>query len=429
MPAERLPFFYGWLILGLGCLATSVAYGIRGSFSVFYVAILQEFGWSRADTALIFSMGIITYGLTAPVSGALIDRFGPQRVLPVGCTLVALGAFACSQATEIWQFYLFFAVLSVGVCLTAFVPYSSMLSRWFVRRRATAFGILSAGSSTSFGFLLISELLISSFGWRMAYVWLAALIVVVLLPLETFLPRLQPSDVGQYPDGKAPPSQPRLSAVRSATAAASLVATKWRSTDWDLGKALRTHRFWALFIANMSLWGLGQQLLVAHQVAFAVDLGFSATLAATMAMVFGLCNSAGALVGGVTADRFGREWGFTIGCAVAVVGVSVLVLARLAPSAWLLYSYAVIMGFGFGVASPALTCTTADLFAGRNFGSINGAMVMGFGLGGFVGPWVGGYIYDRTGDYLPAFFYVMGCIVVAAVFLWIAAPRQVRRIN
>jgi MFS family permease len=101
---NRLPIFYGWMILAAGCLTITIAYGIRGSLSVFYVAILDTYkDWSRAETSLIFSTGIIVYGVTAPIAGALIDRFGPRRVMPIGCIMVALGTGACSQANAIWQ--------------------------------------------------------------------------------------------------------------------------------------------------------------------------------------------------------------------------------------------------------------------------------------------------------------------------------------
>ncbi|MCL5025620.1 MAG: MFS transporter [Chloroflexi bacterium] len=422
--ADRLPFFYGWLILGMGCLATSIAYGIRGSFSVFYVAILQDFGWSRAETALIFSTGVAVYGFTAPISGALIDRFGPRKVMPVGCMLIAIGTAASSQANSIWQFCLFFALLSMGACLTAFVPYSTVVSRWFVRRRAFAFSILNAGSNTSFSFPLMSELLIASGGWRLAYLWLAGLVAIVLLPLETLFARRHPADVGQHPDGVPP--DPRPIASRVVPALSGVVDRQWAATDWTLGRALRTYRFWAVCIANLTLWGLGQNLLVAHQVAFAVDIGFSATLAATVALVYGLSSSIGA-AGGYISDRIGREWTFTIGCSMAIVGVAILIAARYVPSVWILYAYAVIMGTGFGLAGPALTSSLADLFAGPNYGAITGGMVMGFGVGGAVGPWLGGLIYDRTGQYVPAFIFVMAVIGVAVVSLWIAGPRQVRR--
>ncbi|MCL4370677.1 MAG: MFS transporter [Chloroflexi bacterium] len=412
----------------MGFLATTIAYGIRGSFSVFYVAILQDFGWSRADTALIFSTGIAVYGMTAPISGALIDRFGPRRVMPVGCTLIAIGTAASSQANAIWQFCLFFALLTMGACLTAFVPYSTVLSRWFMRQRAVAFSVLSAGSGAAFALLLVSETLIVNLGWRAAYIWLAILVLVALLPLETVFIRRQPADVGQYPDGVAPSRNPRSASSRaSVTTISGAIDGRWASTDWTLWSALRTHRFWGLFVANMTLWGLGQNLLVAHQVAFAVDIGFSATLGASMAMIYGITCTVGSL-GGYISDRIGREWAFTIGSSVALAGVVTLIGARYFPSAWLLYVYAIILGAGYGLAGPALTSSTADLFGGRNFGSINGAMVLSFGLGGSIGPWLGGLIYDRTGGYVPAFIFVVAMISVAVAALWVAGPRQVHRI-
>lgn len=425
----RLPVFYGWVILVAGCLTTTIAYGVRGSFSVFYVAILDTYkDWSRAETALIFSAGIIVYGITAPISGALVDRFGPRRIMPVGCLLVFIGTAASSQAHAIWQFCLFFALLAMGACLTAYVPFSTMLANWFHRRRATAFGIFSAGSNFSLTFLLLSQLLIASFGWRNAYLYLSALVVLVLLPLVAIVPRHRPSDLGQYPDGVTPSSVTGTRVVVR-PAGQTALSRAWASHEWSLGRALRTYRFWALFLANMSLWGLGNNLLQAHQVAYAVDIGFSATQAASMAIVWGIGAAIGASSGGGLADRHGREPVFTIGVVIAIAGVGLLALTSFLPVIWLLYGYALVIGLGIGLANPAQSATVADLFAGRNFGAINGAMVMGFGVGGSLGPWIGGLIFDHTRSYLWAFAFVACALLFSIVCIWITGPRYVRPVS
>ncbi len=421
----RTPFFYGWAIVGSGCLAECLAYGVRNSFAVFYVAILNEFGWGRADTALIFSAGIVAYGLTAPVSGALVDRLGPRRVMPVGALLLAAATAAASQANAIWQLSVLFALVCVGTCLTGFVPNAAILARWFVTKRGRAFGLLNAGWGSSFIFVIIAEVLISSFGWRSSYLILAAAAAIVLIPLNLLIPRSRPEEMGLLPDG-GPVLPARTPApARPAPAGPDATAKQWASTDWTFGRAIRTYRFWATFLANLSLWGIGQNLVIAHQVAFAVDLGISVAIAATVGSLFGIMSSVGAL-GGHISDRVGRERAFTAGVAVALVGMALLIASRYVPSAPLLYVYAITIGIGLGVAGPALTSSVADLFAGRNFGSINGAMVLGFGLGGSIGPWLGGFIFDTTGEYVPAFAAVMLAMMIAVACLWVAGPRQVR---
>ncbi|MDO8491021.1 MAG: MFS transporter, partial [Dehalococcoidia bacterium] len=113
--------FYGWTLLAMSAVCMFIIYGLRYSFSVFYVAILNEFGWSRADTALIFSVNVIVYGLTAPIAGGLVDRFGPRVVLPLGALALGLGAIASSQANAIWQFMaLYGVVMALGISAAGF---------------------------------------------------------------------------------------------------------------------------------------------------------------------------------------------------------------------------------------------------------------------------------------------------------------------
>ena len=113
----RIPFFYGWVIVVAALLSLGLTYSIWYSFSVFYVALLRDFHWSRASTASIFSTFVIVGGIASPVSGALVDRFGPGRVVAIGGAVLAAGMLICSGLTELWQFYLAFGVVAaLGTC-------------------------------------------------------------------------------------------------------------------------------------------------------------------------------------------------------------------------------------------------------------------------------------------------------------------------
>ena len=140
----KRPIYYGWIIVLIGFACQFFIYGVRNSFSVFYLAILNDFGWSRADTALIFSINVVVYGFTSPFAGTLVDRFGPRKVMPVGILILALGTIACSIVSQIWHFYILFGlVAAIGSCLSGFVPNMAVLSHWFVKRRGAAFGIFT----------------------------------------------------------------------------------------------------------------------------------------------------------------------------------------------------------------------------------------------------------------------------------------------
>ncbi|MFW6103195.1 MAG: MFS transporter, partial [Chloroflexota bacterium] len=150
---SRSRVFYGWVILTVGFVTIVGGYICRNTFSVFYPAIVEEFGWTRGNTALIFSINILTYGLVAPFAGALADRFRPRFVLATGAVLIGTGMALCSLADAQWQFYLLYGVVAaIGLSVAGWAPVSTLLTNWFVRRRALAFGILGSG----FGISLMS---------------------------------------------------------------------------------------------------------------------------------------------------------------------------------------------------------------------------------------------------------------------------------
>ncbi len=147
---KGLPFFYGWVLVAVTFACFAVGYTTYHSFSIFYVAILEEFGWPRAATAVTLSLYSIVYGLNSPVAGALVDRFGPRRVLPLGALALGAGLLLITRMSELWQFYLLFGlVVGVGLSSFATVPTMTVLNNWFVKKRGTAAGLSPSGCSPS----------------------------------------------------------------------------------------------------------------------------------------------------------------------------------------------------------------------------------------------------------------------------------------
>jgi MFS family permease len=167
-------------------------------------------------------------------------------------------------------------------------------------------------------------------------------------------------------------------------------------------------------------------MLVVHQAAHVVDAGYSPTLAALSVGLVGLLNSIGGVFSGLMSDRAGREIGCTLGASCGIVGIFLFLLVRDPALPWLLYAFVILFGLGFGATSPTIAATAGDLFSGSSLGLIMGTFATGWGFGGALGPYLGGYFYDQTGSYTIPLILAMVSFTVGILGIWMAAPRRRR---
>jgi MFS family permease len=201
----------------------------------------------------------------------------------------------------------------------------------------------------------------------------------------------------------------------------------WVGTQWTLRKAIGTRRFWAL-LTFCFLHMTGLYVLLVHSVRFLVDMGFSRMTAAYIMSLAGAISIPSRIFWGWFSDRIGREKTVTTGTAfLAACAVFMLLLSY--PGSHSVYAllFAVSFGIGWGVTAPMFMAVAADLFQGKRFGSIYGAVEAVIGTGGAFGAWLAGSIYDETGGYGAAFLYSAIVSVVSCIFVWIAGPGKVRR--
>lgn len=414
-------FYYGWIIVAVSCINLAVIFGLWYSFSVFFVAIIEEFHWSRAATSGVFSCFIIVHSFSAILVGSALDRFGPRRVIPAAVCLVAAGLVASSRIQELWQLYFWYGmVTAAGVCAIGFIAHSMILPRWFERKRGLAIGIAMAGIGIGMQIIVpTAQYLIELYGWRSAYLIMAVMILVTLLPLNLLLQRSGPEEIGEVPDGWGSRS------IDDVTAAAEPESEERANRDTEAGRhpnaltlrdALRTRSFWFL-ASSFFFTPLAIQGTLIHQVASVTDKGFAPVQAAFFFGMAGIFGSAGKIIFGSLSDRIGREPAFALGMSCAATGVLSLFFLQEGRN-FLLYTYAVLFGLGYGSVAPVMPARAADLFLGPHFGKIFGMIAIAGGTGGAFGVLLSGKIFDITNNYTIAFLVAIVAIILSiALFI------------
>jgi len=409
--------FYGWVIIAVAVITGMLVYGVRYSFSIFFPELLNEFGWSRGSTALMMSLNVLVYGLMAPVAGTLSSRGKPKRLMLCGVIILALAMIGCSFARQLWHFYLCFGVfVPVGTSLCGWPVIAPSLMHWFATRRGLIMGIGQAGSGLSFVYGLMAQYLILNLGWRYAYLALAAILAAVLLPLHRFVFHYHPRSKGARAYGSQEPHFEKY------------VEQSVLARSWTVREMLRTYQLWLLVLYFFLFWGISSFLVLAHQIKYAVDAGYSAVSAVSVFALYGVAMILGQ-ASGVISDRFGREKTMAFSSCASLVGLLALLAVRDTSQPWLLYVYALCFGYGGGLSTAILFAGAADLFHGKHFGTASGLLLTGMGLGGAIGPWLGGYLYDTTGSYNGPFILCMVSIVLASVSYWVAAPRHAEKLR
>jgi MFS family permease len=409
----------GWVIVGTSFVTLALAYGVWYSFSVFFVALLKEFGWSRSIVAGAFSLFLIIHGITGPFAGRMIDRFSPQRVFVVGSLILGGGLALCSLIRSPWQFYLFFGVLAgMGVGSIGWIPNATIIQQWFKEGRGLAMGIISSGVGIGILICLPSiQHLINRVGWRMTYLIMACFIPFVVISVAILFLKRPPRITSLLPLE----SEISDRAIRDPL----VIDKEWASRSWTIRQAISTKQFWLLCLFFF-FSTLTAQSILAHHVAFFVDQGLKPLLAAYIVGMVGMMSMGGKILWGALSDRIGREITYTMGMSCSITGMILLISYTISHSPFTPYAYALFFGVGYAVTASLPPLIAADFFAGESYGSILGTLWISNGLGAACGTWLGGFLFDQVKSYVPYFIVMIACALFACFNIWKAAPRKIR---
>jgi MFS family permease len=422
--SARLPFYYGWLIVGIAFVTMAIGVTARTAFSLLMPPLITEFGWDRGLTAGAFSFGFLVSAVMGPIVGRVMDARGPRIVIMTGVVLMAAGLFLARYIERPWHLYATLGVLvGGGTNLMSYTVHSQFLPNWFVRRRALAIGIAFSGAGVGAIVLLpwLQSIILTE-GWRASCSAMGLLVLLAVAPFN-LLVRRRPQDIGLLPDGDA-----RLPSAAGKRQASNIVDPAWVAIEWTLARAMRNARFWWIalgYFCALAAWYAVQ----VHQTKYLTEIGFAPLTAAWALGAVSVVGIPGQIILGGLSDRIGREWIWTAACAGFAVCYAALIALEHEPSNMLLYLMILAQGFlGYALTS-VMGPIAAEIFEGPHFGSIFGTITVALIGGGAVGPWITGVIHDATGSYRLAFILAIACCFVSAAAIWMAAPRKVRHVT
>jgi MFS family permease len=404
--------FWGWYIVGAAFFVLAINYGSRYCFGVFVKPLAQDYGWSRSVISLGASLNMFVYPACAVAIGRMVDRIAPRWIVTGGAVIAAASFILAAFVREPWQFYLVYGLLlGIGSSGLGVVGVNSSVGKWFIRKRGTAIGIATMG--VSFGTVALTPLagvIVKDFNWQTGFLMLGITTLVIGVTLSQFFFRkIRPEDHGMLPDGE---TRPEL-VVKIDTVPEPV---RMRFGDMCVDK-----RFQVLALS----FGLAVMVLMTvfvHQVAFAIDQGIDRVLAASSLAALGLAGFAGQFFFGWLSDRIrDPKYASSLGMLFMLAGLVVLLQVA---SARGLFFYAVIFGFGYGSLAPLMPILLADRFGRHFLGSVYGFVTLFLGIGGSIGPYLAGLIYDRFGAYTYVWQADIVIMIFVAAYILTLKPKE-----
>ena len=382
----RTRFHYGWVVVGVTALALLVAAGVRSAPGVLIKPLEDDFGWGRAAISFAASIGLLLFGLAGPLTGAVMGRFGPRRILTAGLVVAAGSTALGATMGSLWQLTVYWGILGgIGTGLAGTVIGAAVATRWFVAKRGLVVGIF--GAATSAGQLIFVPLLmwiVTTFDWRAA-AWTLAIAAAALVPLAFVLMRDDPAAVGIEPYGGPAPK------------ADGPAGGTWEA----MGRAVRAPDFWLLAGSFFVCGATSNGIIGTHFIAHSLDHGIAeATAAGTLALM-GAMNFVGTLTSGWLTDR--QDPRRLLAIYYVFRGASLVLLPFVTGYAGLAV-FAILFGLDYIATVPPTVALTADLFGRRHVAAVYGWIFFAHQVGAAAAAYLGGVAREWLGDYNAAFF-------------------------
>ncbi|MSP42195.1 MAG: MFS transporter [Alphaproteobacteria bacterium] len=409
--------FSGWKIEGALCSIYFLALGINYyGFVAILPAMIVDQGWSRGDATIGFSFVGAVAGLGSPFAAMCIRRIGARNTIIAGGVVNALGALITYSTHSLLQYYVgigFF--MALGITLQTLVPGSTVLTNWFLRRRALAMGLfLSMGGLGGFVASMAFGYFVKVTGdWRGVFLIMICTALLASLVAYLFVHN-QPGDVGQFQDGvdaSLPPETQGLKPKKS-----NIETSVY---PWTMREAIRTRAYWvivgAFTVALMGYYiGISQAPIYLE-----LDRGMDPLIAKSALAAVLLISTLGRFSGGLLGDHFQPRYLLTAGLVMVLIG---MVLLNYSDAIWQVYAFAILLGFGYGLAYLSLPTLMANYFGGNDYARILGAVYFVSIPLGALAPVLAGYTFDLVHSYTAVFLGFAALAVIPAAMTLMARP-------
>ncbi|MCY8309837.1 MFS transporter [Bacillus vallismortis] len=401
---------YAWIIVSVTFLILLAVQGVRLSFGAFVEPWERQFSMNRGTISLISTISFIVYGISQPVIGRLVDKWGARAVLSWSALLTGISIFLTCFVTSPWQLFLLYGLgVSLGVGGASNVAASVLVVNWFSKKRGLAFGIMEAGFGAGQMLLVPGSLmLIHWFSWKLTVVVLGLLLIVIVFPAALLMLRNNPSEKNAEPIGG-------LTAAEKETAP--------NTTALSLTGMFRMRQFWFLILPFLICGFTTVGLMDTHLIPFSHDHGFSTTVTSAAVSLLAGFNIAGILLSGMVADRWSSRKILCFLYAVRALSIVILIYSH---EPYLLLGFAILFGLvDFATVAPTQMLAT-QYFQNYSIGLMIGWLSLAHQIGSALGAYIPGVIYTVTGEYTMAFYLSIGMLVLASVMnVMLREPAEV----
>ncbi|MBT6137690.1 MAG: MFS transporter [Rhodospirillaceae bacterium] len=416
--ARKLPFFYGWVILGCACSAGVARQGSSvATLSIFVEPMTSEFGWTMTAMSGAVSLGGLLAAFASPMLGPMVDRHGARVMLGIAVILTGAATLMLSQIQGLVAFYLLFCLARMNFAGPFDLGIFGAINSWFVQRRPTATAVVNLAMMIGLTAMpLIAQFAILGHGWRGG--WVAVGVVVLLfglVPTLLFMVR-RPEDMGLHPDGFSPASE-----IKSTEPGDKKNEKRhFRDPSFTRAQAVRTPAFWML-LAYTALAYPVQAGVSLHQAPHLIQIGIDPTTAAMIIASFSLVSGISGILYAAWVRRIGVRWVLVVG-GICFVGSCIAMTGI--TNATEAYAAAALFGVGIGGLLTVLPIAWADFFGRQNFGAIRGIALTVQVSAQAAGPVISGVLRDLTGDYVLSLYVFAALSLVGTIAILFAHPPK-----